>query len=243
MRTTLRTPPMLNLKDVHVHIGKLHILQGVTLQVGEGECAALLGRNGVGKTTTLRAIMGLSPCSGGTIEFDGLDLARCPPHEIPRRGIGYVPQGRGIFPNLTVMENLCLGVTRKRDPEREEYVFGCFPRLKERAKQSGDTLSGGEQQMLAIARCLMMRPKLIILDEPTEGIMPRLVSQIRRELHRINQDGVSILLVEQNVETALKLCPRVFLMEKGCVVYSGASQDLKSQPEVVHRYLGVSKRV
>jgi branched-chain amino acid transport system ATP-binding protein len=233
---------MLKLDDVHVHIGKLHILQGVNLELRSGECAALLGRNGVGKTTTLRAIMGLAARSRGTIEFDGTDLVRCAPHEIPRRGIGYVPQGRGIFPNLTVMENLCLGLSRRRDPEREEYVFGCFPRLKERAKQSGDTLSGGEQQMLAIARCLMMRPKLLILDEPTEGIMPRLVSQIRREIHRINQGGVSILLVEQNVTTALKLCPRVFLMEKGTVAYDGSSQDLKSQPEIVHRYLGVSKQ-
>jgi branched-chain amino acid transport system ATP-binding protein len=232
---------MLRLDDVHVHIGKLHILQGVNLEVSAGECAALLGRNGVGKTTTLRAIMGLAPRSRGTIEFDGFDLARCPPHEVPRRGIGYVPQGRGIFPNLTVLENLCIGLARGRDPEREDYVFACFPRLKERLAQSGDTLSGGEQQMLAIARCLMMRPKLIILDEPTEGIMPRLVSQIRREIHRINQTGVSILLVEQNVETALKLCPRVFLMEKGTIVYSGAAHDLKAQPEIVHRYLGLSK--
>src|SRR5262249_3644004 len=135
---------------------------------------------------------------------------------------------------------LCLGLSRKRGAEREEYVFACFPRLKERAKQSGDTLSGGEQQMLAIARCLMMRPKLIILDEPTEGIMPRLVSQIRREIHRINQAGVAILLVEQNVQTALTLCPRVFLVEKGTIVYDGFSNDLKSQPEMVHRYLGLS---
>jgi branched-chain amino acid transport system ATP-binding protein len=233
---------MLSLHDVHVHIGKLHILQGVNLMVKSGECAALLGRNGVGKTTTLRAIMGLARRSAGSVEFEGFDLANCEPHEIPWRGVGYVPQGRGIFPSLTVRENLCIGLPRRRDPEREEYVFGCFPRLKERLRQSGNTLSGGEQQMLAIARCLMMRPKLLILDEPTEGIMPRLVSQIRREVHRINQSGVSILLVEQNVETALKLCPRVFLMEKGTVVYDGAAQELKSQPEIVHRYLGVSAR-
>ena len=232
---------MLSLQDVHVHIGKLHILQGVSLDVKPGESAALLGRNGVGKTTTLRSIMGLVARSRGAIAFDGDDLSRLPPHLIPRKGIGYVPQGRGIFPTLTVLENLCIGLTGKRDPDREDYVFSCFPRLKERLKQAGSTLSGGEQQMLAIARCLMMRPKLIILDEPTEGIMPRLVSQIRREIHRINQAGVSILLVEQNVETALKLCPRVFLMEKGTIVYSGASHDLKSQPEIVHRYLGLSQ--
>jgi len=233
--------PMLSLDDVHVHIGKLHILQGVTLTVNAGESAALLGRNGVGKTTTLRAIMHLARKSRGSIMFDGVDLSRCQPHEVPRKGIGYVPQGRGIFPNLTVLENLNIGLPGGRDHEREAYVFGCFPRLKERLKQAGNTLSGGEQQMLAIARCLMMRPKLIILDEPTEGIMPRLVSQIRREIHRINQSGVSILLVEQNVETALKLCPRVFLMEKGTIVYDGAAHDLKAQPEIVHRYLGVSR--
>jgi len=232
---------MLSLRDVHLHIGKLHILQGVTLEVKPGESAALLGRNGVGKTTTLRAIMGLVPRSGGAIEFDSVDLGSCPAHKIPRHGIGYVPQGRGIFPNLTVLENLNIGLPGQRDSAREDYVFTCFPRLKERLKQFGNTLSGGEQQMLAIARCLMMRPKLIILDEPTEGIMPKLVSQIRREIHRINQSGVSVLLVEQNVETALKLCPRVFLMEKGTIVYSGASHELKSQPEIVHRYLGFTQ--
>ncbi len=231
---------MLRLDDVHVHIGKLHILQGVTLEVKSGESVALLGRNGVGKTTTLRAIMGLSPRSRGLVEFDGLDLSRIQPHQVSRHGIGYVPQGRGIFPSLTVEENLTIGVSGKSDPALEQYVFNCFPRLKERLKQSAITLSGGEQQMLAIARCLMMRPKLIILDEPTEGIMPRLVSQIRREIYRINQTGVSILLVEQNVETALKLCARVFLMEKGTIVYNGASHDLRSNPDIVHRYLGVS---
>jgi branched-chain amino acid transport system ATP-binding protein len=231
---------VLSLQNVHVHMGKLHILQGVNLDIKPGESAALLGRNGVGKTTTLRAIMGLVSKSGGSIEFNGADLTRMAPHKVPRTGIGYVPQGRGIFPNLSVLENLCIGLPGKRDTEREDYVFTCFPRLKERLKQFGNTLSGGEQQMLAIARCLMMRPKLIILDEPTEGIMPLLVSQIRREIHRINQSGVSILLVEQNVETALKLCPRVFLMEKGAIVYSGTSHELKSQTSIVHRYLGLS---
>jgi len=233
--------PLLAVRDLHAWYGEGHALHGVNLDVFRGETVTLLGRNGVGKTTTLRAIMGLAPRSGGTIEFDGFDLARCAAHEVPRKGIGYVPQGRGIFPNLTVLENLCIGLSGKRDLEREDYVFGCFPRLKERLKQSGNTLSGGEQQMLAIARCLMMRPKLIILDEPTEGIMPRLVSQIRREIYRINQSGVSILLVEQNVETAFKLCPRVFMMEKGTIVHSGTALELKSQTEIVHRYLGVSR--
>jgi branched-chain amino acid transport system ATP-binding protein len=231
---------MLKLSGVHVHFGKLHILQGVSFEVGTGESVALLGRNGVGKTTTLRAIMGLAQRTRGMVEFDGVDLARLKAYEVPRLGIGYVPQGRGIFPNLTVFENLCIGLPGKPDSEREDYVFARFPRLKERMKQAGGTLSGGEQQMLAIARCLMMRPRLIILDEPTEGIMPILVSQIRREIRRINQTGVSILLIEQNVETALRLCPRVVLMEKGTIVHASSSQDLKSQPEIVHRYLGLS---
>jgi branched-chain amino acid transport system ATP-binding protein len=232
---------MLSLRDLHVHLGKLHILQGVNLEVKPGEAAALLGRNGVGKTTTLRAIMGLVRRSLGSVEFEGTELGSIASHKIARQGIGYVPQGRGIFPTLSVEENLYIGISGKPDSVRQDHVFDCFPRLKERLKQSGNTLSGGEQQMLAIARCLMMGPKLIIFDEPTEGIMPRLVSQIRREIHRINQGGVSILLVEQNVETALKLCQRVFLMEKGTIVHSGTSHDLKSQPEIVHRYLGLSK--
>ncbi len=231
---------MLKLTDVHVHFGKLHILQGVSLGVGTGESVALLGRNGVGKTTTLRAIMGLAMRGRGKVEFDGEDLGECEPHEVPGKGIGYVPQGRGIFPNLTVHENLCIGLPGKVDAGREDYVFERFPRLKERLKQAGGTLSGGEQQMLAIARCLMMKPKLIILDEPTEGIAPLLVSEIRREIHRINQSGVSILLVEQNVQTAYKLCQRVFIMEKGAVVHSDTSHELKTHPEVVHRYLGLS---
>lgn len=137
---------MLKLEGVHVHIGKLHILQGVNIEVKPGEAAALLGRNGVGKTTTLRAIMGLAPRSRGTVEFCGMDLGRVKPHEIPRKGIGYVPQGRGIFPNLSVQENLFIGLSGKPDPKREEYVFGCFPRLKERLKQSGNTLSGGSSR-------------------------------------------------------------------------------------------------
>ena len=231
---------MLKLSGVHVHYGKLHILRGVSFEVGAGESVALLGRNGVGKTTTLRAIMGLARRTQGSVHFEGVDLASLKAWEVPRLGIGYVPQGRGIFPNLTVLENLCIGLAGKPDSATEDYVFARFPRLKERIKQAGGTLSGGEQQMLAIARCLMTRPKLIILDEPTEGIMPLLVNQIRREIRRINQTGVSILLVEQNVETALRLCPRVVLMEKGTVVHAGTSQDLKSQPEIVHRYLGLS---
>jgi branched-chain amino acid transport system ATP-binding protein len=231
---------MLSLADVHVHYGKLHVLQGVSMAVNEGEAVALLGRNGVGKTTTLRAIMGLVPRSAGKVSFGGADFDTIAPHRVPRMGVGYVPQGRGIFPNLTVYENLCVGLPGKPDLQVEARVLERFPRLKERARQLGGTLSGGEQQMLAIARCLMMQPKLIIFDEPTEGIMPKLVTDIRREIHRINESGVSVLLVEQNVKTALKLCQRVFIMEKGTIVHAGAAQELKAQPGLVHRYLGLS---
>jgi branched-chain amino acid transport system ATP-binding protein len=231
---------MLELENVEAYYGESRVLQGISLSIQSGEFVSILGRNGVGKTTLIRSILGLMDRVDGSIRLDGTEIGRFKTHERAIAGIGYVPQGRGIFPTLSVLENLMIGVPRMRDTAQQEYVLTCFPRLKERLKQSGSTLSGGEQQMLAIARCLMMRPKLIILDEPTEGIMPRLVSQIRREIHRINQSGVSILLVEQNVETALKLCPRVFLMEKGTIVHSGASHELKSQPEIVHRYLGLS---
>ena len=213
---------MLSLQDVHVHIGKLHILQGVNLEVKPGECAALLGRNGVGKTTTLRAIMGLAPKSSGAIEFEGLIFQAA--RRTRFRAKASATSRKGAAFSRTCR---CWRISAYRAHRANATASGrttsstCFPRLKERLKQSGNTLSGGEQQMLAIARCLMMRPKLIILDEPTEGIMPRLVSQIRREIHRINQSGVSILLVEQNVETALKLCRSVFLMEKGAVVLFG----------------------
>lgn len=231
---------MLSLRDVHVHIGKLHILQGVTMEIKPGESAALLGRNGVGKTTTLRAIMGLLRRSAGVVEFDGKDLGALQPHRIPHTGIGYVPQGRGIFPTLSVEENLFIAVSGRRDTEREDYVFTCFPRLKERLKQSGNTLSGGEQQMLAIARCLMMRPKLIILDEPTEGIMPKLVAQIRNEIAAIAKRGIAVLLVEQNLRTALRLANRIYFMERGQVVHEGTAEEVRSSPDITHRYLGVS---
>ena len=229
---------MLRLDDIHVHIGKLHILQGVNIEVKAGECAALLGRNGVGKTTTLRAIMGLAPRSRGTVAFDGFDLSRCAPHEVPRRGIGYVPQGRGIFPNLTVLENLCIGLRRRRDPEREEYVFGCFPRLKERAAQRGGTLSGGEQQMLAIARALMTRPKLLLLDEPSLGLAPLIVKQIFEVIHELNvRDGMTVFLVEQNAFNALKLAHRGYVMVNGAITMSGTGKELLADPSVRAAYL------
>ncbi|HVL59756.1 MAG TPA: ABC transporter ATP-binding protein [Burkholderiaceae bacterium] len=231
---------MLELRDVEASYGKIQVLRGVNLDVGAGESVALLGRNGVGKTTTLKTIMGLMPQSRGRIRFVDRDLGAVRPHQIAGLGIGYVPQGRGIFPMLTVLENLCIGLRAKPPQDKLDYVFGRFPRLKERASQAGGTLSGGEQQMLAIARCLMLDPKLLILDEPTEGIMPKLVGEIRQEIHRINRSGVSVLLVEQNIRTALNLCTRAFIMEKGAVAYAGTTAQLRAEPELIHRYLGLA---
>ncbi len=231
---------MLELSNVQAHYGKVHVLRGCSLKVSGGEAVGLLGRNGVGKTTTLKAIMGLVPTTGGRVSLNGTHLNRIPAHTIPGHGIGYVPQGRGIFPTLSVGENLELGLSKKPIPEVLEHVFDRFPKLKERLGQSGGTLSGGEQQMLAIARCLVLQPKLLILDEPTEGIMPILVQDIRREITAVNNTGVSILLVEQNIKTALKLCSRIYLMEKGVVVHEASALELEQDKDTLHRYLGVS---
>jgi branched-chain amino acid transport system ATP-binding protein len=231
---------MIELNNVNAHYGKIHVLQGVSLTVKKGEAVALLGRNGAGKTTTLKTIMGLVAITGGEIVFNGEDLANIPPHRISTAGIGYVPQGRGIFPNLSVEENLMIGLTKAPPSHVEDYVFERFPILKERLDQPGGTLSGGEQQMLAIARCLVMQPKLIILDEPTEGIMPILVQDIRREIAAVIAAGVSVLLVEQNIKTALRLCSNIFIMEKGNIVHQSTAEDLKNDRETLHRYLGVT---
>ena len=231
---------MLKLDGVQAGYGKSMVLQGVDLEVRDGEAVALLGRNGVGKSTTLRAIMGLTPPRRGTIVFDGARVDTEPAHKVPRRGIGYVPQGRRIFPNLSVMDNLCLGLPRAPTDGDLAPIFRRFPRLRERLGQRGGTLSGGEQQMLAIARCLIVRPKILLLDEPTEGIMPRLVADLREEIRAINETGVSILFVEQNIRAALAICTRVYIMEKGAVCCETTSEALRADPGVVRRYLGVS---
>jgi branched-chain amino acid transport system ATP-binding protein len=231
---------MLKLEDVHAYYGKSHILQGVNITVSDGESVGLLGRNGVGKTTTLRSIMGLTPPSRGTVVFDEARLDQTPAHRVPRLGLGYVPQGRRIFPKLSTYENLCLGIARKPADGQLNNIFERFPRLRERLSQPGGTLSGGEQQMLAIARCLVMQPKLMLLDEPTEGIMPKLIADLRNEIVAINRTGVSILLVEQNIRTALAVCSRIYIMEKGAICYEGTSEELRQRPEIVHRFLGVA---
>jgi len=228
---------MLKLENVHAFYGKSHILHGVSLEVGEGEVVGILGRNGVGKTTTMKSIIGLVERKG-LIEFNGRDISKLPPYRIARLGIGYVPQGRMIFPELTVMENLLVG-TKEEKPEILKEIFDLFPRLEERKTQIAGTLSGGEQQMLAIARALMLEPKLILMDEPTEGLMPIMVSRIKEVVQEINERGVSVLLVEQNAKMALDTVERVYIMEKGMIKYHSSAEDLKQNHEVLVRYLGV----
>jgi len=235
---------MLKLAGVQAFYGKSHVLHGVDLDVQPGEVVGLLGRNGVGKSTTLKAVMGLVEARGGCIMFEEYDLRRQKPYQIPRLGIGYVPEERRIFPRLTVLENLRTGFDRRgAQPDRVEAllseVYTSFPRLQERQRQLAGTLSGGEQQMLAIARAMMLDPKIILLDEPTEGLMPRLVGQIRDIIDILRDANVAILLVEQNVPMTLAVSNRVFLMERGVIQYHATASDLSPDHEMIHKYLGV----
>jgi branched-chain amino acid transport system ATP-binding protein len=235
---------MLSLTDVHTYYGKSHILHGVSLEVGAGEVVGLLGRNGVGKSTTLKSIMGLARPASGRVTLDGRDITGLPAHKLARLGIGYVPEDRRIFRLLTVMENLRTGldrhgVTDARKQELLDKVFAYFPVLGERRNQPGGTLSGGEQQMLAIARAMMLEPKIILLDEPTEGLMPRMVSQIREIIEVLHREKVAILLVEQNVPLTLAVSNRVYVMEKGVVRHQASAAELRADQTVIHQYLGV----
>ena len=231
---------MLTLKDVNCFFGKSHILHSTSLEIREGELVGLVGRNGVGKTTTLKAIMGLVPPKNGSIQLNGNPLSSLPAYQIPRQGLAYVPQGRHLFPKLTVMENLKIPVVQgSLDQENLEEIFGYFPRLKERLKQKAGTLSGGEQQMLAVGRALIAKPKLILLDEPTEGLMPLLVRLISETVAAINQKGTAILLVEQNLKTLKDICHRIYIMEKGAIVYEGTPAQLEATEGIQERYLSV----
>jgi len=239
-----RTAPLVRVEDVHTYYGKSHILHGVSLNVAPGEVVGLLGRNGVGKSTTLKTIMGLVRPSQGTVRFDGISINGTPPHKLARLGIGYVPEDRRIFRLLTVMENLRTGLDRDGMTEDKramllEKAFAYFPVLKERRTQAGGTLSGGEQQMLAIARAMMLEPKIILLDEPTEGLMPRMVSQIRNIIEVLHNEGVAILLVEQNVPLTLEASQRVYIMEKGAVRHHCAAATLDIHHPIIKQYLGV----
>ena len=236
--------PLVTVEDLHTFYGKSHILHGVSLTVGPGEVVGLLGRNGVGKSTTLKTIMGLVTPSQGSIVFEGKPIAGLPPHKLARQGLGYVPEDRRIFKLLTVMENLRTGldragVTEARKQELLAKLFEYFPRLAERRNQAGGTLSGGEQQMLAIGRAMMLEPKIILLDEPTEGLMPRMVGQIRQIVDVLHREGVAILLVEQNVPLTLEASQRIYFMEKGAVRHHAKSSELTVNDPVIHQYLGV----
>ena len=236
--------PLVIVEDLHTFYGKSHILHGVSLSVGRGEVVGLLGRNGVGKSTTLKTIMGLVSPSQGKVLFEGKPVTGMPAHKIARLGIAYVPEDRRIFKLLTVMENLRTGldrsgVTEARKQELLGKVFEYFPVLAERRDQAGGTLSGGEQQMLAIARAMMLEPKIILLDEPTEGLMPRMVSQIKEIVAVLHREGVAILLVEQNVPLTLEASQRVYFMEKGAVRHHAVASELTVNDPVIHQYLGV----
>jgi branched-chain amino acid transport system ATP-binding protein len=235
---------MLTVDNLHTYYGKAHVLHGVSIEVGAGEVVGLLGRNGVGKSTTLKSIMGLVRPAEGRIVFEGQPIAGLAPHALARRGIAWVPEDRRIFKLLTVSENLRTGldrpgVTEARRNQLLEQVYASFPILRQRRNQAGGTLSGGEQQMLAIARAMMLEPKIILLDEPTEGLMPRMVAQIREIVDVLHRAGVAILLVEQNVPLTLDASNRVYIMEKGAVRHHAAAADLRADHSVIHQYLGV----
>ena len=231
---------MLEVRDLHAYYGKSHILQGVTFDVGSGEIVSLLGRNGVGRSTTIKAIMGDVP-PHGSVRFRGEELVGLAPHVIARKGLGYVPESRDIFPGLTVRENLLLGKKSTKQTGRWSYddVFELFPLLRERADMLGGVLSGGEQQMLTICRTLMGDPELIMIDEPTEGLAPRLVELVSGLLERIAARGVSILLVEQKLTIALRISRRLYVMGHGRIVFEGTPEDLRANAAVRKEWLEV----
>jgi branched-chain amino acid transport system ATP-binding protein len=242
--TAAPAEPLVKVEGLHTYYGKSHILHGVSLAVGRGEVVGLLGRNGVGKSTTLKTIIGLVAAAKGDVVYEGRSIVALPPHKLAKIGIGYVPEDRRIFRLLTVMENLRTGfdrpgVSEARKKELLDKAFSYFPRLAERRNQAGGTLSGGEQQMLAIARAMMLEPKIILLDEPTEGLMPRMVSQIREIIEVLHKEGVAILLVEQNVPLTIEASQRIYIMEKGEVRYHGAAAELSVDHPAIMQFLGV----
>jgi branched-chain amino acid transport system ATP-binding protein len=233
--------PLLELSDIHTYYGNIEALKGVTLTVEEGECVTLIGSNGAGKSTTLRSVSGLTPAREGTVMFEGKDITRTAPQDVVRLGISQSPEGRKCFPRMTVRENLDMGAYLRRDKKINddlERVFELFPRLQERERQKAGTMSGGEQQMLAIGRALMASPRLLLLDEPSMGISPILTERIYDTIAEINRQGTTILLVEQNANFALGVSQRGYVLETGKVVLSNESAALKEDPEVQKAYLG-----
>jgi len=233
----------LEIKDLRVHYGKIEAIKGVSVVVNQGEIVTLIGANGAGKTTILKTISGLRNVSSGDITFDGKSINKIPAHERVDLGISQVPEGRGIFPGMTVLENLEMGKFNRKDRKAEmdedlDRVYTLFPRLKERATQAGGTLSGGEQQMLAMGRALMARPKVLLLDEPSMGLAPQMIANIFRIITEINKQGVTILLVEQNAQQALQRAHRAYILETGNVTKEAAAADLLNDPAVREAYLG-----
>ena len=233
----------LEVRDLRVHYGKIEAIKGISFNVNQGEIVTLIGANGAGKTTTLKTISGLRNVSSGGIFFDGKDISKMPAHERVDLGISQAPEGRGIFPGMTVLENLEMGKFNRKNRKAEmdedlEKVYALFPRLKERAFQDGGTLSGGEQQMLAIGRALMARPKVLLLDEPSMGLAPQMIANIFRIITEINKTGVTILLVEQNAQQALQRAHRAYILETGNVVKEAKASDLLNDPAVREAYLG-----
>jgi len=233
----------LEIKDLRVHYGKIEAIKGVSVVVNQGEIVTLIGANGAGKTTILKTISGLRNVSSGDITFDGKSINKIPAHARVDLGISQVPEGRGIFPGMTVLENLEMGKFNRKDRKAEmhedlERVYTLFPRLKERATQAGGTLSGGEQQMLAMGRALMARPKVLLLDEPSMGLAPQMIANIFRIITEINKQGVTILLVEQNAQQALQRAHRAYILETGNVTKEAAASDLLNDPAVREAYLG-----
>ena len=241
--------PLLSVRDIHTYYGDSYVLHGVSIDVADGQVVALLGRNGMGKTTLIRSVAGLTPPRQGQITFKGRTLMGLAPYVIAKAGVGLVPQGRRIFPSLTVKENLLLPTSRLAIRQSAVHsgsrrwelssVFNEFPQLEERARQFGGSLSGGEQQMLAIARALMANPELILMDEPSEGLAPVIVQQIGEIMKRIRDQGHSILLVEQNFRLAMDVADYVYIISSGCIVYQGAPAELRKENDILDQHLGV----
>ena len=233
---------MLELAAIHCYYGAVRVLKGVSLKVAAGEILALLGRNGAGKTTTLKAIMGLVACREGSIRFDGEELTRRPAHAIPRLGIAYVPQGRRLFAQMTVEENLRMGLLAGTGGrETVEQVLDLFPILRDRLRQKAGTMSGGQQQMLAMGRALCLQPKVLLLDEPCEGLQPSLVDKLLAAIAQLRDHGVAVLLVEQKVDAALEVADRVAFLENGAIPLESLPRHLSADPEPLHRYVGVRR--
>ena len=236
------TSAMLKVKGLQVNYGGIQAVKGVDLEVGQGELVTLIGANGAGKTTTMKAITGLKPYSGGDIEYMGQSIKGVPTHELLKRGLAMVPEGRGIFARMSILENMQMGAYLRNDSDGiqkdTERMFGFFPRLKERASQYAGTLSGGEQQMLAMARALLSRPKLLLLDEPSMGLSPIMVEKIFEVVREISKEGLTVLLVEQNARLALQAANRGYVMDSGTVTMSGDAKTMLDDPKVRAAYLG-----